>query len=81
MNKKYYALAKIEMYVYMLHYKLWVREDLAWKTNQSRLYALLLMQCSPDLEEILKTMSVWNAVSKAHDAIGLLKMVHDVVHD
>ena len=26
-------------------------------------------------------MSAWNAVSKLHDAIGLLKMVCDVAHD
>ena len=71
----------METDVYMLHYKVWVGEDLAWKINRSRLYTLVMMHCPPDLKEVLKTMSVWNAVSEAHNVIGLLKMVHNVAHD
>ena len=75
------VMVKMKMDIYILHYKVWVGEDKAWKTNRSRLYALVLMHCPPNLEEILKTISVWNVVSKAHNAIGLLKMVPNVVHD
>ena len=65
----------------MLHYKNWIKEYYHWKTNQSRLYVLILMRCSPDLEETPKTMSGWTAVSNGYDVISLLKMVHDVAHD
>ena len=49
--------------------------------KRSKLYALVLMHCPPDPEEILKKMSAWNVVSKAHNAVGLLKVVRDVAHD
>ena len=73
------AILKMETDVYMLHYKVWITEDQAWKTNRSRLYALILQHCPPDLEEVLKTMSAWQAVCDAQDAVGLLKMVRDVL--
>ena len=55
--------------------------DLAWKTNQSRIYALVLMHCPPNLKEVLKTLSTWNVVQDDQDAIRLLKMICNVVHD
>ena len=65
----------------MIHYKSWVMDDLNWKTNQSGIYALVLMHCPPNLEEVLKTLSTWNAVRGDQDAIGLLKMICNVAHD
>ena len=74
-------MLKMETDVYMLHYKNWIEESRHWKIKRSRLYALILMHCPPDLEEILRTMSAWTAVSNGYNVIGLLKMVHDVAHD
>ena len=65
----------------MLHYKVWVGENQAWKIDRSRLYALVMVHCPPNLEEILKMMSAWNTVREAHDAIDLLKMVRNVTHE
>ena len=79
-RSKYSLALKMEMNVYMLHYKNWIEESCHWKTNRSRLYALILMHCPQDLEEILKTMSPWTALSDGYDATQLLKMVCDVAH-
>ena len=39
------------------------------------------MHYPPDLEEIIKPMSAWTAISNGYDAIGLLKVVCDAAHD
>ena len=65
MRTKDSALVEMQMEVYMLHYEVWVGDDLDWKTNRSRLYALVLMHCTPDLEEILTMMSTCKVVSEA----------------
>ena len=74
-------MLKMETDVCMLHYKNWIKESHHWKINRSRLYVLILIHCTSDLEEILRTMSAWTVVSNGYDAIGLLKMVHGVAHD
>ena len=51
------------------------------KNNRARLYALILQQDPPDLEEVFKTMSPWKTVSAGYDAIGLLKVVKDDTHN
>ena len=38
-------MLKMEKDVYMFHYKNWIKESCHWKTNQSRLYALILVHC------------------------------------
>ena len=62
-EEKDHMMLKMQMDVYMLPYKNWIEELLHWKTYQSRLYALILLHCPPDLEENIKTMSAWNAIS------------------
>jgi hypothetical protein len=74
-------LLKMELAIHMMDYKVWMEETRAWKMNRVRLYALILMHCPPDLEEVLKTMGTWRTVSDAQDAIGLLGMVRDAAHD
>ena len=39
------------------------------------------MHCPPDLREVLKTLSTWNAVRDDQDAIRLLKLIRNVAHD
>ena len=46
--------------------------------NRARLYVLILQHCSPNLKEVLKSISPWNIVSAGYDAIGFLEMVKDV---
>ena len=75
------AKIKFNMEIYMIHYKAWMTDELAWKTNRSRIYVLVLMHCPPDLKEVLKTLSTWNAVRDDQDAIGLLKLICNVAHD
>ena len=36
---------------------------------------------SPDLEKVLKTMTNWDSVSASENAMGLLAMIRDVLHD
>jgi len=65
----------------MIHYRSWMTDNLAWKTNRSRIYVLVLMHYPPDLEEVLKTLSTWNAVRDDQDVIGLLKLICNVAHN
>ncbi|KAL7524586.1 hypothetical protein ACHAXR_000637, partial [Thalassiosira sp. AJA248-18] len=69
---------KMEIAIHMIKVKSWMEDLRAWLTNRARLYALVLMHCPPDLEEVLKTMSAWKDVRDGQDAIELLKMVRDV---
>ena len=80
MNKES-SVVQMKMAVHMILYKVWMEESRAWESNSTWLYNLILMHCPPNLKEVLKTMSSWKAVSEDQDAIGLLKMVHNVAHD
>jgi len=75
------AILKFEFEMYMLKMKDWMEDTKNWETCKARVYALILVHCPPDLEEILKTMSPWPTVRDGRDAIGLLNMVRDVAHD
>ena len=75
------TLVKAQMNIYMIHYKIWLKETCQWKNNKTRLYGIILQHCPPDLEEVLKTMSPWKTVSSGYDAIGLLEMVKVVDND
>jgi hypothetical protein len=81
MRTKDASKIKFDMEIYMIHYRSWMTDNLAWKTNRSRIYVLVLMHYPPDLEEVLKTLSTWNAVRDDQDVIGLLKLICNVAHN
>ena len=72
---------KCDMEIYMIKYKKYMREEEEWETCFSKIYNLLLINCPPDLEEVLKTMTNWDLVSASENAMGLLAMLRDVSND
>ena len=72
---------KCNMEIYMVIYKKAMRKEEEWETCSAKIYNLLLIHCPPDLEEVLKMMTNWDLVSVSENAMGLLAMIHDVLHD
>ena len=72
---------KCDMEIYMIKYKKDMREEEEWETCSANIYNLLLIHCSPDLEEVPKTMTNWDSVSASENEMGLLAMIRDVSHD
>ena len=75
------AIIATNQAIWMIHYKQWIADSAAWKTNRAKIFALVLEHCPPDLEEVLKTLSVWEKVHDEQDAIELLMMVRNVAMD
>ena len=51
-----------------------------WKNNRSRMFAIVLQHCPPDLVQRLKSKDLWTVTSTKRDVIGLTKMIRDVAH-
>ena len=79
--KRYEFDYKCDMEIYMVKYKNATHEEEEWETCSSKIYNLLLIHCPPDLEEVLKTMTNLDSVSASEDAMGLLAMIRNVLHN
>ena len=51
-----------------------------WKNNCSRMFAIILQHCPPDLVQRLKSTDLWTVTFAKRDAIALTKMICDVAH-
>ena len=51
-----------------------------WKSNNYRMFAILLQNCPKDLTQRLKSNVRYEAVNYSKDVISLITMVHDVYH-
>ena len=72
---------KCNMEIYMVKYKKAMCEEEEWETCSTKIYNLLLVHCLTDLEEVLKTMTNWDLVSVSENAMGMLAMIRDVLHN
>ena len=55
--------------------KLWKEKVAAWKENNAKMFNLVLLHCPRELEEVLKTLTKWNAARLGQDAILLLGLI------
>ena len=55
--------------------KLWKAKEAAWKENNAKKFNLVLLHCPCKLEEVLKTLTKWDATRLGQDAILLLEMI------
>ena len=51
-----------------------------WKNNRSRMFAIVLQHCPPDLVQRLKSKDLWTVTKEKLDVITLPKMICDVAH-
>ena len=51
-----------------------------WKNNRSRMFAIVLQHCPPDLVQRLKSKDLWAITKKKLYVIKLTKMICDVAH-
>ena len=52
----------------------------SWKNNRSRMFAIVLQHCPPDLVQRLKSKDLWAVTKENMDVIALTKMIRDVTH-
>ena len=52
----------------------------SWKNNHSRMFAIVLQHCPPDLVQRLKSKDMWAITKDKLDVIALTKMIRDVAH-
>ena len=52
-----------------------------WKTNQSRMFSILLQNFPKDLTQRLKLNGIYEAVNDSKDVISLINMICDVAHN
>ena len=52
----------------------------SWKNNCSRMFAIVLQHCPPDLVQRLKSKDLWAVTKEKLDVITLTKMMRDVAH-
>ena len=52
----------------------------SWKNNRSRMFAIVLQHCPPDLVQRLKSKDLWTPTFAKRDVIGLPKMIGGVAH-
>ena len=52
----------------------------SWKNNRSRMFAIVLQHCPPDLVQRLKSKDMWAVTKERLDVIALTKMIRDVAH-
>ena len=60
--------------------KVWKEKEEAWKENNAKMFNLVLLHCPCELEEVLKTLTKWDAARLGQDAILLLGLIRDVTH-
>ena len=52
----------------------------AWKKNNAHAYNLVFLHCPPELEEVLKTLTVYESVRGDQDSMKVLGMVCKMCH-
>ena len=78
---------EVKLMQYRIHAQKYARCDdeyskcvKSWKNNRSRMFAIVLQHCPPDLVQRLKSKDLWTPTFAKRDVIGLTKMICDVAH-
>ena len=71
---------KLDLDMFMVLQKNYVKDQDAWIENRARTYNLFLQHCPPDVDVELKNQSTWTTGQDEQNVVTLLIMIRDITH-
>ena len=69
-----------DFYEYQHELKNYIKSKVKYNYSLTKCFTIIIRQCSPDIEQLLKSEETYGSLKNTYDSIGLMKLLEKVCY-